>query len=109
MRGGVEMSKTALFIPLCTGPYEAFEARTKRHELRMYGKRWNEHTCTVGRDVVLSKGYGKQNRLQGKIRSFRHCNAQDLPKDYREAVERHFGTFDIEVAVIGIDVTGSVP
>ena len=98
------MSDKPLFIPLCAEPYEAFESGTKRHELRPYGPRWTEKTCIVGRAVTLSKGYGKQNRLQGVIRSFRHTSAQNLPKDYREAVERHYDTYDIEIAVVGIDI-----
>ena len=47
---------SALFIPLKTAYFEAFRAGTKTVEFRLYGPRWNERTCPVGRSVVLSKG-----------------------------------------------------
>lgn len=62
---------TPLFIPLKTAYFEAFRAGTKTIEFRLYGPRWNERTCPVGRPVVLSKGYGKRDRLQGVITEFR--------------------------------------
>jgi len=95
------------FIPLCEEPFKAFRDGRKRHELRPYCPRWSEKHFPPGRLVTLSWGYGKANRLYGSIRSYRHTNAQNLRKDYREAVERHYGTHDIEIAVIGIDVDPS--
>lgn len=62
---------TSLFIPLKTEYFEAFKAGTKTVEYRQYGPRWNEKTCRVGRPVVLSKGYGKHERLQGTVTEFR--------------------------------------
>ncbi len=59
-----------LFIPLKTEFYEAFVSRTKTVEYRRYGARWNERTCTVGRRVVISKGYGRQHRRTGVITGF---------------------------------------
>jgi hypothetical protein len=59
-----------LFIPLKTEYFEAFKAGTKTTEYRAYGSRWNERTCSVGRAVVLSKGYGKGNRLTGVVVAF---------------------------------------
>lgn len=59
-----------LFIPLKTEFFEAFEAGTKTHEFRPYGPRWNERTCSIGREVVLSHGYGKQRRRRGVIVGF---------------------------------------
>jgi len=49
----------------------AFKEGNKDTEFRLYGPRWNEKTCMVGRRVVLSLGYGTQARLYGKIKSFR--------------------------------------
>jgi len=60
----------ALFVPLKTKWYEAFESGMKCAEYRPYGPRWNEKTCIVGRPVILSKGYGKKHRLRGVITSF---------------------------------------
>lgn len=59
-----------LFIPLKSEFYDAFKAGTKDTEYRLYGQRWNEKTCPVGRAVTLSKGYGKQNRMHGTITKF---------------------------------------
>lgn len=59
-----------LFIPLKTKFFEAFENGTKDTEYRPYGPRWNGVTCAPGREVVLSKGYGKQTRLRGVVESF---------------------------------------
>jgi hypothetical protein len=60
----------ALFIPLRSEYFEAFKAGTKTTEYRVYGPRWNERTCAVGRPVVLSKGYGKAHRLCGTVAGF---------------------------------------
>lgn len=59
-----------LFIPLKREWFEAFAAGEKFHEIRPYGARWNERTCTIGRSVTLSLGYGKLRRLKGVITSF---------------------------------------
>jgi hypothetical protein len=59
-----------LFFPLKTEYFDAFRDGTKTVEYRAYGPRWNERSCAVGREVVLSKGYGKQERLTGVIVSF---------------------------------------
>jgi hypothetical protein len=67
-----------LFIPLKTEYFNAFKDGTKTHELRV-GNRWNEKHCTVGRKVVLSKGYGNHERLNGKITSFEVVSVNDLP------------------------------
>lgn len=59
-----------LFIPLKGKYFDAFACGTKTTEYRVYGPRWNERTCPVGRDVVLSRGYGKYHRLTGRITGF---------------------------------------
>lgn len=59
-----------LFIPLKTEYFEAFKAGTKTVEYRKFGDRWNDRTCQPGRSVILSKGYGKGNRMTGTIVSF---------------------------------------
>lgn len=56
-----------LFIPLKREWFMAFKNGIKTVERRKAGPRWNERTCRVGREVVLSLGYGKQNRLAGRI------------------------------------------
>jgi len=56
-----------LFIPLKTEYFNAFKSGEKFIEYRAYGPRWNEKTCPAGRRVVLSKGYGKHERITGVI------------------------------------------
>ena len=69
-----------LFIPLKREYFEAFENGTKQTEYRLYGPRWNEQTCAIGRPVVLSLGYGKARRLRGEIVGFvRDDNPRKLP------------------------------
>ena len=65
-----------LFIPLYTEFYEQFENGTKTIEYRNYGPRWNEKTCLIGRPVVISKGYGKKNRLKGIVTNFKHVGKE---------------------------------
>lgn len=64
------MTEKALFIPLCTEWFRAFEAGTKNIEYREYGARWNERTCRIGRAAVLSHGYGKSARLARQVSGF---------------------------------------
>lgn len=59
-----------LFVPLYTRWFNAFKDGTKTTEYRTYGPRWNERTCTIGRAVVLSKGYGKYERLNATVIGF---------------------------------------
>jgi hypothetical protein len=40
---------------------------TKDTEYRLYGPRWNERTCSIGRPAVISKGYGIRHRRTTKV------------------------------------------
>jgi hypothetical protein len=93
-----------LFIPLKTEFFNAFVGGHKSEELRVYGPRWNEKTCAFGRDVVLSKGYGKQARLKGSIRSFKKQHASTFGSCHKKAIKECFGTLDIDIAVITIEI-----
>jgi hypothetical protein len=75
-----------LFIPLKTEYFEAFRAGTKDTEYRRHGSLWNEDVCQVGRPVVLSKGYGKSERLSGVITGFevRFLRSDDFVACYGE-------------------------
>lgn len=88
----------ALFIPLKREYYEAFVSGRKGNEYRKYGPRWNEKTCVIGRPVVLSLGYGKKNRAEGKVTAFAKTNqlTDDFKKCYGNTAP---GTF---MACIGI-------
>ena len=63
-----------LFIPLKAKFFDRFKAGTKDTEYRLRGPRWNAETCWIGRAVVLSKGYGKAERLTGKVVGFHYDN-----------------------------------
>ena len=91
-----------LFFPLKSEYYEAFLEGSKTEELRLYGGRWNEKTCKKGRKVILSKGYGKHDRMRGKISGFRRQHGSSLEYVHREAIKNVYGSLDIEVARIGI-------
>ena len=57
-----------LFIPLKTEYYEKFERGEKTKEFRRGSdKRWSAKHCYEGRAAVLSKGYGKQSRLDAVV------------------------------------------
>ena len=93
-----------LFIPLKTEPFEAFRCGEKTEELRRYGPCWNAHTCYPGRLVVLSKGYGKQSRLRGRVIAFKHQWGDTFGSRYKAAIKEHFGTLDLEIACIRIEI-----
>lgn len=57
MSNNNEGSRKALFVPLYTEWFDKFANGTKRTEYRKHGPRWNANTCTIGRPVILSKGY----------------------------------------------------
>lgn len=78
--------KRPLFIPLKTEYYEAFEQGTKTEEYRRPGGPWNERTCTPGRPVILSCGYGKARRIPGRIEAFSVRHVSDLEPASQEAV-----------------------
>jgi hypothetical protein len=75
---------TPLFIPLKTKFFEAFNNGSKTTEYRLYGPRWNERTCPVGRPVVLSKGYSKAHRLSGVITAFQTDATPTLIPGFRK-------------------------
>lgn len=73
-----------LFVPLKRAYFEAFKEGTKTEEFRPYGKRWNGTVCLVGRPVVLSLGYGKQNRIAGRISGFRVSQEPTLTPAWKD-------------------------
>ena len=91
-----------LFIPLNTEFYEKFKSGEKTEELRKYGPRWNYDTCQIGREVILSKGYGKSERLRGVIWKFKKQHGQLFGTGYRESIRKVFGTENVDIACISI-------
>ena len=91
-----------LFIPLKGKYYDEFAAGSKSEELRIYGPRWNEKTCAPGRAVVLSRGYGKKNRMVGEIWRFKRQHGSTFGSTYKEAIAACYGTLDVWIACISI-------
>lgn len=104
VREAVDMEMTPLFIPLKTEYFEAFASGSKDTEYRPFGVRWNERTCRVGRPVVLSKGYGKAQRLQGVVAGF----ARVRTSRPSEAWVACYGSRECDMACIQIRVALSI-
>jgi hypothetical protein len=98
------MQVRPLFIPLKTEYFNAFLTGQKNEELRLYGPRWNERTCPPGRRVILSKGYGKQYRIEGTIWEFRVRDANTFGSTYKASVHKLYGTLDKPIAEIRIRI-----
>lgn len=98
---------TPLFIPLKTAYFQQFRHGLKDVEIRRYGPRWNERTCVVGRPVVISHGYQKRGRINGRVRSLHRAHAHELPPKMRGAVHAVYGTLDIDVLLIGVTIEGT--
>ena len=93
-------AETPLFVPLKTRPYRDFEKGIKSTEFRPEGRGWNSKTCRIGRAVVLSHGYGKGERMTGKIVSYSsQPDATQIP-DWAEIYGQKAGP----VACIGIHI-----
>jgi len=73
--------KKALFIPLKEENYRRFANGIKKYEYRIYGKRWNEKVCIIGRPVILSCGYGSGKRICGIITGFN--KQENITDDFR--------------------------
>ena len=93
-----------LFIPLISKYYEDFDSGIKTSELRLYGPRWNEKTCPPGRAVVLSKGYGKKNRLTGVVREFHRRKSNTFGSTYQSDIRACYGEGVHDIAEIRIEV-----
>ena len=96
------MKERPIFIPLRSEYYDAFADGSKTEELRLYGPRWNERTCAVGRAVTLSKGYGKKNRMIGQVVKFKKQHGTTFGNRYKESIRSCYGTLDIWIACISI-------
>lgn len=99
-----------LFIPLCAKYYDAFVDGNKDTEYRILGPRWNEKTCFQTREVVLSRGYGKQNRCTGNIKAVRILNAYELSSALQKSMyEIYRLTMHDTRRVIAIEIRDITP
>ena len=92
-----------LFIPLKSEYYLQFKSGEKNIEYRLYGPRWNEKTCRIGRSVILSKGYGKKDRIYRMIWEFYKRDARTFGSTVRADILECFGTLDKPIAEIRME------
>lgn len=93
-----------IFLALKSAHYERFKSGGKDTEYRLYGPRWNEGVCAVGRAVTLSKGYGKHDRLSGTVVGFDRKQVGELNDRDRSDVRAIFGDNLGDIACIRIDI-----
>lgn len=99
----IKLQMKPLFIPLKTEFYEQFVNGTKPNmeEYRIYGPRWNEKTCPIGRPVVVSKGYGIRNRRTGMVVGF---EAREEPTRSKAWIECYGDSVGHKAACIRIQL-----
>lgn len=95
-----------LFIPLKSLFFNAFKMGAKDTEYRLYGPRWNERTCRLGRQVTLSKGYGKTHRLHGVVIGFARARIQTPDWQACYGTEPHDAAC-IRISLKSVPPTGS--
>lgn len=91
-----------LFIPLKAHHFDAFARGEKTVEMRRLGQRWNIRTCPPGREVILSRGYGKEQRLHGTITQLTVAWGCALDAAEQAAMRECYGTADMGVCLIHI-------
>lgn len=96
-----------LFIPLRKEFYEAFTSGTKTTEVRLHGPRWNAKTCAIGREVVISCGYGAAHRLDGTIVGFNKVHGSSLTEEQQADLCKCFGTAEVHACLIHIQIRRS--
>lgn len=56
-----------LFVPLASGPFEAFRDGRKTVEVRQARGRWHTGNVTPGRRVLLRRGYSTRDEIAGTV------------------------------------------
>ncbi len=77
-----------LFIPLKTRWFREFAEGRKNVEYRVYGPRWHEGTCVIGRDAVISHGYSG-DRLSAVVSGFRKIELGRAPVEAQKLFAGH--------------------
>lgn len=92
------------FLALKTPHYNDFKRGLKQNEYRLFGGRFTEKNFAPGREITLSRGYGKQDRLCGVITSFKVVDLVELPSHDQEDIISCYGqkAETHPIAVIGI-------
>lgn len=88
------------FLPLMKKYYLQFAEGTKKTEYRMEKGMYNKNQLFVGRNILISNGYSKKDRLNGVItrvyRSKRAARRSDFIAIY--GVQEYAFCFDIELS-----------
>lgn len=71
--------------------FDQFEQGVKTLEYRRRSDRFNAQTCPIGRNVVLSRGYGGR-RLTGRITGFHYDNLPSKLPGWTECYGKTSGT-----------------
>ena len=96
-----------LFVPLKTKYFLQFKRGTKLTELRRGSDpRWSAKHCVPGRAAVLSKGYGKVDRLTAIVARHSVHPVKSLPPKERQDFIDCFGEDEPTVAIIGFKNIG---
>jgi hypothetical protein len=88
------------FIPLKKKYYLEFKNGTKNTEYRKYGNRWTEKNFQIGRQVTLSLGYGKQNRMTKTIVDCYKINSTKLSSKIQNDIYICYGEKNIDILAI---------
>ena len=91
-----------LFIALKTKHFLEFKDGTKIVEYRAHGPRWNKKVCVIGRRAVISRGYGKYERLAGTIDGFGIMKFHEMPENQNGVLGALLKKGVMEIACIGI-------
>ena len=96
------------FLPLNTEFYNAFKAGLKVDEYRLKIGRFREKNFLPGRRIILSKGYGKKDRIEGVIETCFVINLDELPEKDQKDVLACYGDKAIghKILVIRINIDG---
>lgn len=90
----------AAFLPLKDEFFQLFVQRKKPFEYRP-PRLWSLEKCRIGREIIISRGYGLSHRLRGRITSYRVMPRQSAPPAAQALYPN-----EERLAQIGIEVLG---
>lgn len=100
------MNDKPLFLPLGAQFFDDFMSGEKTAEYRLFGPRWNLKTCIPGRQIMLSRGYGQQNRAMGIIKAVHIFELIELGLELQDSLRFLYNRKRIEnPEVIAIEIT----
>ena len=84
--------------------FEQWIDRKKKYEMRIYGEKWNEKTCRVGKKAIIRCGSKGLSSVSGVISGFSVVEACDLPQSDQDTIKEIWGTIDLTMACIEINI-----